>query len=233
MYHRVAPEAPRHDPFDNFVSAADFEGQLRWLRRAGFRSVALGALDRIFAVGSRAHLPRRPVVITFDDGYGDNYHHAWPLLKRFGFGATIFMVTDAIGRVNSFDRTVYPADPMLTVDQMLEMSRDGITFGSHTCSHPRSLVDLPEPQLQRELAGSRSALEDILGRPITLFAYPHSRHDLRVEGAAARAGYRLACGGSGRRFSRYCVTRIPVRGGAAALAVAIGAGWARSRLRHR
>lgn len=229
LYHRVVPVPPRHDPFGNFVSVKDFEGHLLWLRRAGFHSVPLSVLEMLFTERQQSPMPPRPVAITFDDGYQDNYQHAWPALKRHGFAATIFVVTDAIGKANTFDAGVYPADRMLSPDQMLEMSQDGIMFGSHTCSHPESLTDLSEPELERELAGSRSALEKVLKAPVTQFSYPHSRHDPRVEGAAARAGYQLACAGTGRRFSRFSVTRIPVHGGAVALALAIGAGWARSR----
>jgi len=213
LYHRVVPAAPSDDPFGNFVSVASFESQLRWLRDQSYRTVPLPALETIFS-GAPA-LPRRPIAITFDDGYADNYEHAWPLLKRYGFQATVFMVTDAIGRGSDFD-DAYPASPMLTVDQIREMSRDGVTLGSHTCSHPSSLMDLGETELARELASSRASLEGLLGAPVTVFAYPHSRHDHRVEQAVASAGYRLACGGTGTKFSRYCVSRIqaPNRSGA-------------------
>ncbi|HSS59976.1 MAG TPA: polysaccharide deacetylase family protein [Candidatus Limnocylindrales bacterium] len=231
LYHRVVPEPPQHDPFQNFVSTTDFESHLLWLRRAGFRSLPLGSLETIFAGDAQARVPRRSVAITFDDGYEDNHRYAWPLLKRHGFAATIFVVTDAIGESSSFDTAVYPADPMLSADQMREMSRDGITFGSHTCSHPLALTDLSEFELRREVAGSRSALEGVLDAPVTQFAYPHSRQDDRVENAVASAGYRLACGGTGKRFSRYCVTRIPVRGGGPTLAMSMAKRWIRWKAR--
>ncbi len=216
LYHRVVPKPPKDDPYGNFVSVASFESQLRWLRDHGYRTVPLPALETVFSGAQAAGLPRRPLAITFDDGYVDNYEHAWPLLKRYGFQATVFVVTDAIGRGSNFD-DAYPRSPMLTAHQIREMSRDGITLGSHTCSHPASLMDLGEIDLARELALSRESLEGLLGAPVTLFAYPHSRHDHRVEKAVARAGYQLACGGTGTRFSRYCLTRVqaPDDGGAA------------------
>lgn len=231
LYHRVVPNPPEQDPFGNFVSVKDFEAHLAWLRRAGFVGVSLSTLDRIFAEGEPQRRRGRRVVITFDDGYEDNHRYAWPLLRRYGFGATVFVVTDAIGKASSFDAGAYPADPMLTAGQIREMSQDGVTFGSHTCTHPPTLAALSEAALRRELEVSRSVLEDVMGTAVELFAYPHSRHDERVEAAVRAAGYRLACAGTGRRFSRYCVARIPAHGGAPSLAAAMARRWAMSRIR--
>lgn len=225
LYHRVVPQPPRNDPFGNFISVRSFEGHLRWLRNRGYRTLPLASLESIFNPVAARHLWSRSVAITFDDGYADNYDHAWPLLKRYGFQATVFVVTDAIGKDSSFD-SAYPAAPMLTAVQMREMHRDGITFGSHTCSHPSSLIDLTENELALELTASKSVLEGVLDASVILFAYPHSRHDTRVEDAVASAGYQLACGGTGTRFSRYCLTRVQTAEGPSAR-LALAAAWRR------
>ncbi len=219
LYHHVVPDPPLHDPYRNFVSTANFESHLRWLRTWGYQSVPLSELESAFTTpGER--LRRRAVAITFDDGYADNYEYAWPLLKRYGFDATVFLVTDAIGRDSGFDNA-YPVSPMLTTNQIREMSLDGVALGSHTCSHPETLAALDDGELRRELDRSRASLEKLLEPPITFFAYPHSRHDRRVEQAVADAGYRLACGGTGTRFSRFCLTRVPAPDGSGA-----SLGWA-------
>jgi len=214
MYHRIVPVLPEHDPFGNCISAATFERHLRWLARRGFVSTPLAALanscdhDR---EGRRVAL-RRSVAITFDDGYQDNYLHAWPLLKRYGFTATIFLVSDAIGGDNSFDAT-YASErvPMLTVDQIRQLQAQQIEFGSHTCSHPASLTQLLDAQLHDELVRSRSQLESLLDAPVEHFSYPHSQLDARVEAAVERAGYRLACAGTGSRFAQFCIHRVEAR----------------------
>lgn len=211
MYHRVVPAVPAHDPFRNCVSTRTFETHLKWLYARGYQSVPLADLDRSLspATNDWRTLPSKSVVITFDDGYRDNYLYAWPILKRYGYTATIFVVADAIGGDNSFD-AAYRSDPapILSVAEMREMHRDHIGFGSHTCSHPSSMTSLSEAQLKDELERSRSVISGVLDAPVEHFAYPHSRLDDRVEAAVERAGYRLACAGVGTRFSRYCLQRV-------------------------
>jgi peptidoglycan/xylan/chitin deacetylase (PgdA/CDA1 family) len=199
----------------NCVSVATFESHLRWLAANGFSSVPLSLAGRVFDAGMTEALPARSVVLTFDDGYRDNYDFAWPLLKRYGFTATIFLVSDAVGGYNHFDAGL-TGDPvsMLGWEQVREMLAAGIAFGSHTCSHPDSLVDLDDERLRYELAGSKAMLEEGLNAEIGEFSYPHDQLDARVEAAVEAAGYTLACAGVGTRFSRYCMTRVspPQRG---------------------
>ena len=217
MYHRIVPRLPDSDPYGNCVTVAAFESHLRWLRRRGYTSIPLGTImDSVEGTGGGARLPRRPVVITFDDGYRDNHHHAWPVLQRHGFSGTVFLVSDAIGGHNHFD----PAGsrepvPMLSVEQIRAMHAAGVGFGSHSCTHPGPLTEFPDDRVRDELARSRAAIEAILDVPVLDFAYPHSQVDTRVEGLVRAAGYRLACAGVGTRFSRHCLHRVapPRQGG--------------------
>lgn len=207
LYHRVAPEPPARDPFGNFTRLDIFESQLRWLRIRGYRTVSLASVAG--ALDSGPAIPGRSVVITFDDGYRDNLTHAWPALRRNGFGATIFVVTDAVGGESAFDRGFgYEAAPMLRADEIRHLRAEGAEIGSHSRSHPITLTVLDDGRLREELSGSRRALEEILDQPVVAFSYPHSRHDSRVEEAVERAGYVIACGGSGTRFDRHCVSRV-------------------------
>ena len=230
LYHRVAPP-PREDPWRNFISPGAFESHLVWLRAWGYRSVPLSAVADAMNGGPRLH--HRAVAITFDDGYLDTYQHAFPLLRRHGFGATVFLVGGTIGGDSSFDSgSGYEPAPMLGWDQIRAMALQGIEFGCHTSSHPESLVDLDDADLNREVKDSRHQLEAVLEQPVDLFAYPHSKHDGRVEAAVAAAGYRLACGGVGTRFDRLCVSRVaPPRSGGPA--VDFVAGWRRLKWRTR
>ena len=207
LYHRVTPTPPPHDPYGTCVTPAGFERQLSWLARRGYRGVTLAEIDA--SLNGAAPLPPRPVAITFDDGYEDNHRHAWPILSACGFRAAIFVVSDAIGRDSSFD-AAHTAEraPMLSAAQLRELRKGGIEIGSHSASHPDSLAALDDAALDGELSRSREALESLLGERVAYFAYPHSKHDPRVEAAVARAGYRLACGGEGSRFSSACVNRV-------------------------
>ena len=228
LYHRIG-QPPAVDIWGNFVSPRVFESHLRWLRGWGYCGLPLRAVADALAGGRR--LPRRAVAITFDDGYMDTYQHAFPLLRRYGFGATVFLVSDAIGGDSSFDiQSGYDRAPMLGVDEIRTMAAGGIEFGSHTRTHPETLVELDDALLLEELDGSKRAIEEMLGEPVDLFAYPHSKHDSRVESAVAGAGYRLACGGVGTRFDSLCVSRLapPHAGGPA---VGVVAGWRRLKWR--
>src|SRR3981081_1017331 len=87
-YHRVVDTVPSHDAAGNCVTVATFEAHLRWLAAHGSSSVPLAAVGHAFDSGGGIPVPRRSVVLTFDDGYRDNYDFAWPLLKRYRFTAT-------------------------------------------------------------------------------------------------------------------------------------------------
>jgi peptidoglycan/xylan/chitin deacetylase (PgdA/CDA1 family) len=218
-YHRVVASLPAHDPFGNCIHVQTFRSQLAWLARRGYHSIPLAALSRVFESDGRDQsLGPRPIVITFDDGYEDVYTQAWPVLAEFGFTATVFLVSDAIGRDNAFDAAyVSERVPMLAADQIRALSAAGVSFGSHSRTHPASLPDLPDDLLLAELQQSRAAIATTTGEDVETFAYPHSRLDGRVEAAVAAAGYRLACAGVGTRFDPFCLHRIDgARAGAGA-----------------
>jgi peptidoglycan/xylan/chitin deacetylase (PgdA/CDA1 family) len=211
LYHRVVPVLPDQDPFGNCVTTDVFAKQLQWLSDHGYHCASLHDLERCLPSQGRKpeRLPSRSFLITFDDGYQDNYLYAWPLLQHFGFTATIFLVTGMIGRDNRFDPAhSYSLTEMLSSAEIQEMYRHGIHFESHTCSHPNSLAELPDDALQDELERSRTDIANLVGTPSRYFAYPHSKTDPRVERAVEEAGYALACGGVGTRFSRFCLSRI-------------------------
>ena len=208
LYHRVVPILPAADPFGNCVSTHVFESQLRWLSTHGYRSVPLSTIRAALKDGDP--FPKgRTVVITFDDGYQDNYDFAWPLLQRYGFTATIFLVSDAVDGDNSFDQASGAVRaPMLSMPQIREMAQAGIGFGSHSCSHPATLTALSDADLRHELVHSRAVLEGLLDAPVSHFAYPHSQLDARVEATVTEAGYELACAGVGTRFAPTCLHRV-------------------------
>ena len=214
LYHRILPVPAGPDPYRNCVSTASFRSHLQWLLAHGYSSLPLTS----DAVSPWQQRPGKHVAITFDDGYEDNYVHAWPLLREFGFTATVFVITDCIGGMNDFDAGlgVAPAR-MLRPEQIREMHGHGLEIGSHSCSHPPSLIQLGEAHLRDELVRSRTELEELIQAPVTTFSYPHSRADRRTEAAVKDAGYHLALAGEGFSFSRYRMHRVyaPAGDGAA------------------
>src|ERR1700729_1950183 len=155
MYHEIADAADT--PSALAVSPDVFAGHLAYLRDAGFNTVTAGELSAILANGTGT-LPERPVVLTFDDGYGDFYTQALPLLKRNGFTATLFQTTGWVGKEDEAIR-------MMNWRELAEAEQAGIEIGAHTRTHPQ-LDQLPEKALYEELYASKSALEDNLGLKI-------------------------------------------------------------------
>jgi peptidoglycan/xylan/chitin deacetylase (PgdA/CDA1 family) len=127
-------------------------------------------------------LGSKPILITFDDGYRDNYVNASPVLARLGLRATAYVIS---GRISNGDPT------FLTWLQLRRLERRGVEIGSHTVSH-RSLTGLSTAQAWTELVRSRRVLERRLGHRIPWLAYPFGAYDGRIEGLARRAGYLLA-----------------------------------------
>jgi len=233
MYHRVVPDRPARDPWRNCVTVRSFESHLRWLRLRGFETPSLDLLETVIDGGGRVDRRARMVFLTFDDGYADNYTWAWPLLRRYGFTATIFLVSDAIGGMNDFDSpAAMDRVPMLTVPQIREMHKHGITFGSHSRTHPASLDHIGPHELERELIESRIAIESIVDAPVREFAYPHARLGVNAVAAVRRAGYRLAFAGRGTRFERHAISRVPANS-RSGVALEGYVAWRRSKWRVR
>ncbi len=190
MYHMVSePKEPRDARFA--CPPKLFEKHMAYLARHGFQVVSL---EQVYTALSNGHsLPEGSVAVTLDDGYADNYENAWPILERYGIPATVFLVTNAVGFTNQWmEGRGFSRRRMLSWAQVREMSERGVSFGSHTVSHPR-LTELSEAHVMEELTGSRRALEDKLGKPVLSFAYPFGLVNETVRQAVARAGYGLAC----------------------------------------
>jgi peptidoglycan/xylan/chitin deacetylase (PgdA/CDA1 family) len=184
MYHQIGPHRKRSALNRWRVTSRDFERQLDLLAARGYRGVALrDLLDAPKA-------PVRRAVLTFDDGYAALVSEAVPRLLERGFSATIFVVAGRLGGTNDWD-TERPGEALLSAADIRALHAAGIEIGSHGATH-RALPGLSDEDLDRETAGSRSALEAILGAPVTTFCYPFGACDDRTVAAVKRAGYRAA-----------------------------------------
>jgi peptidoglycan/xylan/chitin deacetylase (PgdA/CDA1 family) len=189
LYHRV-DTTPKPGPFR--LPRGVFEEQLAVLRALGFRSVTLAewhaAMDR------HTPLPGRAVLFTFDDGCRDFLTVAWPLLRRYGFSATIFVTSDAAARGEFQDPLTGERSPALGWDELRALQAQGVQVGSHARRHP-FLTRLSPSEVVEELAGSRAEIQEALGREVSALAYPFGDHDGRVRHLAGACGYRygLTC----------------------------------------
>ena len=137
-------------------------------------------------------VPANHILLTFDDGYDDLYKELFPLVVEHGYTPVIYLVADRIGASNVWDQeSGLRARNLLTAEQIREMQKYGVEFGSHTLTHPY-LPNVSDAQLRREVRDSKHRLEDMLGAEVTSFAYPFGGVDRRVRSAVADAGYKLA-----------------------------------------
>lgn len=209
MYHRVEDIAPGSDLYPGMtMSARLFDAQMAHLAQGGFRCLSLGEVLRCDRGEMEA--PPRAVSITFDDGYLDNYTNAWPILEKYGFSATIFLVAEKIGTANDWDSSDAPP-PLMSTGEILEMRRAGIEFGSHTLSHA-SLTSVSDDEMRRQISVSRKRLEDELGESVQFFSYPYDQVDAEVASMVAESGYAGACGTSSLDYGPFNLWRIECLG---------------------
>jgi peptidoglycan/xylan/chitin deacetylase (PgdA/CDA1 family)/glycosyltransferase involved in cell wall biosynthesis len=188
MYHRITDKQAAGSSHGIWVTARQFRAQLHSLRSRGFETITFRDYDRFLQ--GQGRLPRRPVILTFDDGYEDNYTIALPLLRDSGCRAVIFAVTDKKRRTNFWDSDE-PTATLLTSGQMQELNRSGMEIGSHTISHPR-LPQLNNDAIRRELGESKDSLQQVLGSEVISFAYPYGALQPAVKTLVEEAGYKFA-----------------------------------------
>ena len=191
-YHRVNPEVK--DSLS--VSPATLDTQLKQLRSQGWENVVL---EEAIASGDPiAHT--RKFAVTFDDGYRDNYSHAFPVLKQLGMRATVFVSTTYVDTGQSFpwvtrsssSRDIPEDDLPLTWKQLNEMVLAGVFHvGSHTLTHPL-LSRLDRDAAYREIYESKQVLEDRLNVPVTSFCYPAGAFSQETIRLVDQSGYTSA-----------------------------------------
>ncbi len=195
MYHAV--EEPAADVLHpkNYVAPDRFAAQMRALLEWGYTPITLD--DWLGYRDGGARIPRRPFIVTFDDGYRNVRENAWPVLRELGIPAAVFVVSGRIGGTNDWEPPAEHVLQLMNADELRSLDGDGITIGSHSRSH-RPLARIAESEARQELADSRRALEDLLGHPVRYFAYPFSNQSRRVRTLAREAGYRACVRGRGR-----------------------------------
>ncbi|EKX96575.1 MULTISPECIES: polysaccharide deacetylase family protein [Selenomonas] len=182
-----------------------FEAQMAYLADEGYTTMTID--EMMDALENGTPLPEKPVIITFDDGYADNYEYAYPILKKYGFKATIFLIYD-------FTNT-YPN--YLTWEQINEMKESGlIHFESHTMTHANLAELTSYDDLHHEIADSHDLLSEKLGYDMHYIAYPGGRVNEEIEEITRAAGYRggftVHYGLSTPEEGRYQMDRIPIFG---------------------
>lgn len=200
LYHHVSED--NSDLPQLTVSPAEFERQMATLQQAGFETISP---EKFIAYMRRepVKLPAKPLLITFDDGYEDNYTNAFPVLKQYGFRAVVFVPGVNIDR-----------DKRLSSAQIREMSAYGIVFGGHSVTH-RDLTALSGPALHQEVKDVKEELRHVTAQTADLFSYPYGYFNLKTWETTAAVGYQAAFTvlpglNTPDRDNIYLLRRIPI-----------------------
>jgi glycosyltransferase involved in cell wall biosynthesis/peptidoglycan/xylan/chitin deacetylase (PgdA/CDA1 family) len=174
MYHHIGPLRPGTYP-SLTVSPERFEQQVRWLKRRGYVGIKPAEWARWRREGTG--LPKKPILITFDDAYADIAEYALPVLKRYGFGGAVFVVSGRVGATNTWDEVNGCGTlKLMTAEQIRYWAREGIEFGAHSQTHA-DLRSLSPAECMKEVEGSKRDLEALIGIPVTSFAYPFGEYN--------------------------------------------------------
>ena len=179
MYHYISEPPPGADVYrkDLSVSPERFADHLRYLSEAGYHVITLD--DLLYALTLGRPLPEKPIILTFDDGYEDNYLNAFPLLQRYGMVGEFFIITDFVNQA----RAGY-----MTWAQIEEMSRAGQRFGSHSRDHP-DLRGKSVDYLVWQALGGIEAIQEHLGHRPRWISYPSGSYDMQVMAVYKSAHY--------------------------------------------
>lgn len=162
------------------TSRKTFQKQMRSLSESSCNVISLNAI--MDCLHENRPLPSRALAITFDDGYRNVYTEVFPILEKYGFGATVFLISDYCGKDNDWpgNSPSFERRPLLSWSEIEEMRRHGFEFGAHTATHP-DLTRVSIQQAEREITGSKAEIEDRLGVEARCFAYPYGKYNSEVQ----------------------------------------------------
>ena len=188
-YHQIELAPPPPAAFRSLYVAPDsFARQMRWLKRLGYRGVAMRDLMPYL----RGEKVGKVVGLTFDDGYCNNLHSALPVLQDCGFTATCYVISQLLGKTNVWDLAngVKQAD-LMSPAQIQLWSQAGMEIGAHTQTHCQ-LTTLSDAHALREISASKEELADRIGQEVEHFCYPYGLYEARHAAMAQSAGYQSA-----------------------------------------
>lgn len=154
------------------VSPKNFDLQMKWLKDNGYQTINLSELNNTNI--------KKPIVLTFDDGYADAFTDVLSILQKYNFTATFYLISGFLNRPN-----------FMTTDQVQKLDKAGMIIGAHTKNH----IDLETATIVKqtdEITGSKSAIEKIIGHSITDFCYPSGKYSIETIKLVEDAGFKTA-----------------------------------------
>ncbi len=176
MYHNVSPP---EDGNTTNVTPERFSQQMSFIKSNNYKVITPSEYTQILKDGKKKSA-NNLVMLTFDDGYENNYTYAYPILKDNGFSAVIFVVVNKIGE-----------EGYLNIQEIKEMQKNGIVIASHTLNE-RYVPSLKKVRLNDEICGSKEKLELLTGEPVEFFAYCSGGYTIQAQKILKDAGYLVA-----------------------------------------
>ncbi|MFN4227467.1 MAG: polysaccharide deacetylase family protein [Candidatus Ratteibacteria bacterium] len=178
-YHRINPWY-RNDPLT--VNPENFEKQINYLLKKGFKNT----------LPEKNFIKSKTLIITFDDGFYDNFLFGFPLFKKLKINPIIFIIANYISTEKVWNRyNDYERDRFLKWEEIIEITKQGIEIGSHTLSHPH-LTKIDEEKAKEEIFSSKKIIEDKIGKEVKFFCYPYGEFNEKIIEFVKIAGYKYA-----------------------------------------
>ncbi|MGL4976554.1 MAG: polysaccharide deacetylase family protein [Cetobacterium sp.] len=192
MYHRVIKDESEKGVHGTYVTVKQFEEQMKYLKNKGYETITFkDLLNNRYK--QRFDKDKKWIMLTFDDGYKDNYENAFPILKKYQFKGIIYIL-DGI-KYNKWDvddrNNPEKEFSLMNVEELLEMQKYGIEFGGHTSTHPK-LAELSLENVKKEIILSKNNIENLIGKELLSFAYPYGNLNEDVKKVAQESGYQFA-----------------------------------------
>lgn len=192
MYHRIVDDTRLSENQFTCVHVKDFEQQLKLLNATGYTTITFR--DYQLYLQGKLRLPKKPIILTFDDGYEDIYNLAYPVMKEQGMKGVVFVLGDRFMRVNEWDREnkKLTEAPLLDNEQIMELHANGFEIGSHTLDH-LNLQKLSLQECFKEIQKSKLILEALLDTEVISLSYPYGKVNEKIKTLVKRGGYKFAC----------------------------------------
>jgi Predicted xylanase/chitin deacetylase len=190
FYHKIDTPPPDARIRGGYTPLKRFAKQMAFLKKHGTEFYT--ASEMIEHYLEHNSFPARGLAITFDDGWKDNYENAFPILRELGIKATIFLISSCVGQVSDKAQSEGESSRAhLSRENILEMSKHGIEFGSHTLNH-KLLHQVSHDEVKEEVEESKRGIEQLLDKPCKVFAYPGGHFNMEARQAVEDAGYLAA-----------------------------------------
>lgn len=192
MYHRIVEDENLSDRYETCVHIDAFHKQIELLDRLEYTPITLK--DYLLFLNNEIVLPKKPIILTFDDGYMDFYRLAYPLLLEYGMKSVLFVLGDRNIKVNYWDSIEGEMPPARLMDDhhIIELHNKGFEIGAHSLTHS-NLRELKGDQLRDEILKPKIVLESLIGDEVHSCSYPYGQVDENIKKEAAEVGYRFGC----------------------------------------